>query len=229
MPGINAAYSAKLREFQMTVKGESEFSSIPGVVSDEISAGEAATETLETYEGTTSELGTPEPGNITIEHLAHPLDPVMQDLDAAYRDGSTRQFRIETKGEGTIFTSAAGKTAAWTAAGVVTFTGGEGNVDLSTDLVKRGDVLTVSTAKAVIRKITKSGDNYSMTVGKVPGGDALEVQATNTYTISRPNLRRGPFTARVAQFGAVSSSAGGNQTATTVLQPTAILPLPAPV
>jgi len=149
----------------------------------------------------------------------------MQDLDKAYRDGSTRQFQFTTKGEGTIFTSTAGNTIAWTAAGAVTLAGSE-KPDFSTDQFKRGDIVTAGSAKVVIRSI--SADGTTVSVGKIPGG-TLAVQAAAQFTISRPDIRQGPFTARVAQFGALSSAAGSNQTSTTVLQPNSILPLPTPV
>ena len=220
MPGLNQLWKANKRLLQL--QDGAKWLSVPGVQSDDFSAGASDSENQETYDGTTTETQNPAPGTWSFTALWAPTRKVMKRLRALYAtSGSGRgTFRVLTKGSGTIYAASGNSTVAWTAQGVITFAG-DSVPDFSTDEFKSGYVIEVGGKKIQIEEISDDGATVT---GEGVNDEALAVQAaTQAFKIVHPNLIEGPFSASVSEYGSQSAAAGGTVTTTIGLQPNGVL------
>ena len=224
MPGINHAYRTNRRRLFIKIKGEAVYSQFPGVQSDDITVGEATTETLNTYDGTSqTTTALPGPGTVAFEALKNPLHPTFVDTNAAFRDGSVREFRLEDDGDGDLFVSTGTATVAIDADGVCTFAAGDGSVpDFAGQAYKPGMVIEVAGNHYAIKSISEDG---SAVVAKRYGADHAAINASQNYKITFPDLRT-DFAGTVTAAGAGSSSSGAVPTVGFTLAPSQGLPDP---
>ena len=163
--------------------------------------------------------------SVNVELIAIPQHPTYDKIRDAYIDGSPLQFRLTTHEE-ELYAGAA--TISISAQGVVSFTAGNNATAPTVDGndIGQGVVFKVgSGAQAkgyVVSKIEKgSGANAAPVIMVAPPTAAVTSQA---FKAVRPQMRRGPFTAKVVDIDTGNLSVGGELTSTLMVQPRTSLP-----
>jgi len=216
-------YSVGKRKTYLKLAGETEYTQVPGIISDDISPGEAETTSVDFQEGKIQRTGSPDPPAITLELMMNYWHPTSVDIRKAYRERTQRDFRTVTEGE-LLFTAPSGTTVAIAVTGVCTFAG-DGAPDFASNNYGPGQVIGVGGTNYTIRSIVKAGSAYTVTVDELGTDNALSkpgVVNAAAFTIFRPTKQQ-DYTARVRNAGSEDAPAGGDVRTQILLAPPSVL------
>ena len=197
---------------------------VPGISNFSIGVGEAPSDTTAAFEGSYSVLGEPPIGDVNFTVVSYlPNHKAWQDIDRAFGDGSTFNWRIDTPVRA-ILAETTGDNKASIAAntGQLTIAG-----DMAPWLdarIQRGMSLIIGDTKYTIRSIGVNDAGTALVPAETIVDPAAAV-AASLYAIELPALRWS-FAGGVKQSGSVD---GGVDTAigsTLVVTPSVRIALP---
>ena len=240
MPGFNLHYASGNAEFRVELKGAGEankYTPIPGVQDESYTPADATTTELTSHDGRSQTTGAPGPGTLSLTVLSNWLHDTFDELRTAHEDQTSRKFDRILKGDGVLFTATGSGNSVAVAAntGVCTFAGTD-TPDFNGDEFKVGQAIMIGTGKYyIIRSITDAGVVTVRKLHTVSGSgptqtvavtnNAAAVAATEGYVILHPDVRYGPFTAKVTSVSE-STPASDAVTGTVTLAPSQIIPKP---
>ena len=178
--------------------------------------GGAPTNSLTTFAGSVTSVGSPEAPTVSTEINAHnPLMPAHKILRTGFHGKVSRFFRFTTQAETLLSGHAVTNLLAIAADGSVTFSGDDKPSAAVLRIVKPG------------ASIVLAGKTYTV-IAIVAGfpkvAPTAVVGANADYTIQVSSLRRGPFRSRITNYGRVRARAGSFLGTTLELAPDGELP-----
>ena len=177
--------------------------------------GGAPTNSLTTFAGSVTSVGSPEAPTVSTEINAHnPLMPAHRILRTGFHGKVSRFFQFTTQAE-TLLSGAANNLLAIGADGSVTFTGTSRPSAAVLRIVKPGASIVVDGKTYTVIAIVAGLPKVAPTVA---------VAADADYEIQVSSLRRGPFRSRITNYGRVRARAGSFLGTTLELAPDGELP-----